>query len=80
MRKRIVITSFGSLGDIYPYLGLARELTQRGHEPVFVTSAHYRSLIEGEGIVFYPARPDVDLEDHAMIRRIMDPKSGRRSS
>jgi rhamnosyltransferase subunit B len=76
MGKRIVITSFGSFGDIYPYLGLARELTQRGHDPIFATSAYYRPLIEGEGVAFCPVRPDVDLEDRAAIRRVMDPKRG----
>jgi len=76
MRQRIVITSFGSLGDIYPYLGLARLLTQRGYDALFATSAYYRPLIEGEGVAFRPVRPDVDPADHAMIRQIMDPKHG----
>jgi UDP:flavonoid glycosyltransferase YjiC (YdhE family) len=76
MRKRIVITSFGSLGDIYPYLGLARQLTRRGHDVLFATSAFYRPLIEGEGVAFHPVRPDVAPVDHAMIRRVMDPKRG----
>jgi rhamnosyltransferase subunit B len=76
MRKHIVITSLGSLGDIYPYLGLARQLTQRGHDTLFATSAYYRALIEGEGVDFWPIRPEVDPADHAMIRRLMDPKRG----
>ncbi len=76
MGKRIVITSFGSFGDIYPYLGLARRLTQRGHELVFATSASYRSLIEGEGVAFCPVRPDIDLEDRALLRRVMEPTHG----
>jgi rhamnosyltransferase subunit B len=76
MRKRIVITSFGSLGDIYPYLALARRLTQRGHDAIFATSAYYRPLIEGEGVAFCPVRPDIDLEDRVTIRRIMEPKHG----
>ena len=76
MGKRIVITSVGSLGDIYPYLALARRLTERGHEAIFATSAYYRPLIEGEGVVFRPVRPDIDPENHAMIRRVMDPKRG----
>lgn len=76
MRKRIVITSFGSLGDIYPYLGLARQLTLRGHDVLFATSAFYQPLIEGEGVAFHPVRPDVAPADHAMIRRVMDPKRG----
>jgi len=76
MRKRIVITSFGSLGDIYPYLGLARQLLQRGHDPVFATSAYYRPLIEAEGVAFCPVRPDINLEDRGLIRRLMDPQHG----
>jgi UDP:flavonoid glycosyltransferase YjiC (YdhE family) len=76
MPKRIVITSFGSLGDIYPYLGLARQLTHRGHEALFATSAYYRPLIENAGVAFCPIRPDVSPADHAMIRRLMDPERG----
>jgi rhamnosyltransferase subunit B len=76
MGKRIVITSFGSFGDIYPYLGLARQLAQRGYEPVFATSAYYRPLIEGEGVAFRPVRPDFDPEDRALVRRVMEPKHG----
>jgi UDP:flavonoid glycosyltransferase YjiC (YdhE family) len=33
--KRIVLSTFGSLGDINPYIGIALELKIRGH---------YRSL------------------------------------
>jgi rhamnosyltransferase subunit B len=76
MGKRIVITSIGSFGDIYPYLGLARQLMQRGYDPVFATSAYYRPLIEGEGVAFCPVRPDFDPEDRALIRRIMEPMHG----
>jgi rhamnosyltransferase subunit B len=74
--KRIVITSVGSLGDIYPYLALARRLTQRGHEAIFATSPFYRPLIEADGLAFRPVRPDIHPEDRAMIRRIMEPKRG----
>jgi UDP:flavonoid glycosyltransferase YjiC (YdhE family) len=76
MGKRIVITSFGSLGDIYPYLALARQLTKRGHEAIIATSAYYRPLIEKEGVAFRPVRPDIDPEDRGMIRRVMEPKHG----
>jgi UDP:flavonoid glycosyltransferase YjiC (YdhE family) len=76
MGQRIVLTSFGSFGDIYPYLGLARRLLQCGHEPVVATSASYRPLVEGEGVAFRPVRPDIDLENRAMIRRVMEPTRG----
>jgi rhamnosyltransferase subunit B len=76
MGRRIVITSFGSLGDIYPYLVLARQLTKCGHEAIVATSAYYRPLIESEGVAFCPVRPDIDPEDRGMIRRVMEPKRG----
>ena len=50
---RIVLTSWGSHGDVFPYLGLALELKRRGHDPVFATSAHYGPLIEEVGIPFH---------------------------
>lgn len=32
MRKRIVFTTWGSLGDLHPYLAPAFELQRRGHD------------------------------------------------
>src|SRR5574341_116525 len=76
MGARIVFTTLGSYGDVYPYLGLAIALRGRGHAPALATSSYYRALVEGEGIEFYPIRPDVDPDDFALIPRIMDPKHG----
>jgi UDP:flavonoid glycosyltransferase YjiC (YdhE family) len=33
---RILITTFGSYGDLHPYLALALGLEQRGHRPVML--------------------------------------------
>ena len=76
MSKRVVIATFGSFGDVNPYVGLALGLKQRGHRPVLATAEFYRSYIEREGIEFYPLRPDVDPRDASAMRRIMDPKRG----
>ena len=73
---RIVITSFGSFGDVYPYIGLALELRARGHEPVLATSPFYRETVEREGLAFRPVRPDVDPTDRETLSRIMDPARG----
>ena len=37
--RRVVVTAFGSLGDLHPYLAIALGLKSRGHEVVLVTSA-----------------------------------------
>ena len=76
--KRIVFCTFGSLGDLYPLLALAREMKHRGHSPVVATSPAYRSLIEAEKIAFHPVRPDIDISDPSILRRVMDRRTGGR--
>lgn len=56
--KRIVLTTFGSLGDLYPYLAIAGGLQSRGHRPLVATSERYRQQVEAAGIDFHPVRPD----------------------
>lgn len=73
---RIVLTSFGSHGDLNPFMGLALALRERGHEPVLALPASYRDAVEREGLAFRPVRPDLDFDDRAMIARIMDPRRG----
>src|SRR5215471_16062960 len=76
--KQILFCAFGSLGDVYPVLALAREMKQRGHSPVVATNAVYRQLVESEGVEFHPVRPDVDVSDPAILRRAMDRRNGAR--
>ena len=74
--RRIVITTFGSYGDVNPYVGLARELRARGHRPAIATSPFYRDHVERAGVEFRPVRPDVDPGDRALVARIMDARRG----
>jgi UDP:flavonoid glycosyltransferase YjiC (YdhE family) len=76
--KRIVFSTFGSLGDIYPLLALARELRLRGHFPVIATTPAYRGLIESTNVGFHPVRPDIDVNDPEILSRVMDPRTGGR--
>lgn len=73
---RIVLTSFGSYGDVNPHLGLAHALRARGHDPVLAVPPAYRSMVEREGLPFHPTRPDVDIHDRSLAARIMDPARG----
>jgi len=79
--KRIAITTFGSFGDIHPYMAIASELKSRGHDPLIATMGLYREKIEAAGIRFAPVRPDIpppQAQDQALIDKIMEPKSGTR--
>ncbi len=57
--RRILFTTLGSLGDLHPYLALARELEARGHVAVVATSEMYRERVAAEGVRFHPVRPDL---------------------
>jgi UDP:flavonoid glycosyltransferase YjiC (YdhE family) len=72
--KRVVITTFGSLGDLNPYLGLALGLKARGHDPVIATAEFYRPFVEAEGVGFRPVRPDLDSHETEAVRRIRYPR------
>jgi MGT family glycosyltransferase len=79
--KRIVVTTFGSFGDIHPYVALALELESRGHRPVIATSGMYREKIERTGLRFHAVRPDfpsMDQLDEAveLMKLGMDPQTG----
>ncbi len=75
---RILITTFGSYGDLHPYIAVALGLKQRGHEPVIATSASYRPKVEAEGLRFHAVRPDLDdFGPFAEVaRRVYDPRKG----
>ena len=72
--KRVVITTFGSFGDLNPYLGLALGLKARGHHPAIATAEFYRPFVEAEGVGFRPVRPDLDHHETEAVRRIMKPR------
>ncbi len=75
---RIVLSTFGSLGDLHPFLAIAGELRERGHRAVIATSAVYRNKIEAENIEFAAVRPDVGelLEQPALLEKIWHPAHG----
>jgi rhamnosyltransferase subunit B len=75
---RIVIATFGTYGDIHPYLGLAQALQARGHDPVMATSINYQEKIVSEGIEYAQLRPNPsDLGDVvATIQRANDFQRG----
>ena len=73
---RILLTSWGSFGDVYPYVGLAFALKDRGHHPVLVTAEFYRPLIESLGFEFHPMGPMIDPADNATVERVLDPVRG----
>ena len=73
---RIVLATFGTLGDVNPLIGLALELKRRGHQAVLATPELFRSRIEPLGLGFYPMRPEQDPANKALVAMIYDIKRG----
>jgi UDP:flavonoid glycosyltransferase YjiC (YdhE family) len=75
-KRRIVLSTLGSLGDLHPVMGLALGLQARGHDVVLATSEFYREKIEGAGLEFSPLRPLAAPDDAQMVRRVLDSRKG----
>jgi MGT family glycosyltransferase len=78
---RIILNTFGSYGDIHPYMAIAIELLRRGHKPVIAAMEGYREKVEGVGVEFVPVRPNIPQpkeQDLELIEKIMEPKTGPR--
>ncbi len=70
MGNRIVLSTYGSLGDLHPYMAIALELQQRGHHPVIATHELYHSKVEAEGLEFYSIRPDLFNGDFEQAQKV----------
>jgi rhamnosyltransferase subunit B len=69
--KRIVLSTFGSFGDIHPYIAIALELQARGHTPVMATSEVYREKMDAAGLEFSPIQPDMpSFDDEKELLRL----------
>lgn len=66
---KIFLVTFGSLGDLYPFIALGEALRREGFAVVVATSRSYRDLIVARGLGFIAIRPDID---EAMARLGMD--------
>lgn len=51
---RMILVSFGSVGDINPFVGLGVALRKRGHDVVVVANRYYERVIRDEGLGYAP--------------------------
>jgi UDP:flavonoid glycosyltransferase YjiC (YdhE family) len=75
---RVVFATFGSFGDLHPYIAVARELNRRGHRPLIASFAEFREAVEAAGVEFAPMRPDMAGfgDQTAIMQKLVDPWRG----
>jgi UDP:flavonoid glycosyltransferase YjiC (YdhE family) len=70
----VTLLSYGSRGDVQPYLALARSLRHIGHHVRVVGPPNFASLAEAHGIAFFAV--GMDLQAHLNERIKALPESG----
>jgi rhamnosyltransferase subunit B len=60
--RHIILTSIGTDGDVFPYLGLGAALRGRGHRVTLVVAEGYRTLAESNGLEFCPLMTEAENE------------------
>ena len=75
---RVLLATFGSLGDLFPYIAVGRALTARGVSARIATSSDYRAYVEGAGLEFAPVAPSLaELgTPRELARKVADPLRG----
>jgi rhamnosyltransferase subunit B len=72
MSKHIVITVFGSLGDLHPMMALALGLQARGHRVTIAASRIYEEKILREKLGFAPLGPELIAYERAVYDELFD--------
>jgi rhamnosyltransferase subunit B len=77
---RVLLATFGSLGDLHPYIAVGRALQARGVPARVASTPEYRAAVEGAGLEFAPMRPSIELfgTQAEIARRLFHPLLGVR--
>ena len=73
---RVVLATMGSWGDIFPVIGLAKGLTEAGHDVRVAASPAYDELVQGEGLQFSGIGPALGFSDYAREPKILSGRLG----
>lgn len=78
MPKHIVLATWGSLGDLYPYIAIAIGLRRYGFDATIATSEHHRTTVESQNLSFQAIPPDIGfvLNSPQLVNRIIHKKNG----
>lgn len=75
--KAIIVTS-GSVGDVYPFISIGRELFERGHDVIILSNPYYKKMILDNSLDFYPIGDISDLESGILAQEKKENKLKRR--
>lgn len=62
---KVLLTAFGSTGDVYPIIAYGRALVERGHQVVFATPPLYEAEVKKAGLNFLSVPPYWNQQEFA---------------
>jgi len=76
---RVLLATFGSLGDLHPYIAVGRALQARGVTARIATCSDYRGFVEAAGLEFAQVAPSLaELgSPEELARRVAHPMRGQ---
>jgi rhamnosyltransferase subunit B len=75
---KILIATLGSYGDVYPIIGLGRQLKRRGHSVVLLTNPFFESLAAKYALEFVPIGTAPEYERFSHHPDLFDPRRSLR--
>lgn len=73
---KVLMVAQGSLGDLHPLLGIARFMSERGHEVKLLGSGAFEKLVRAAGIDFQPTGTPEEYETVANDPDLWHPRRG----
>ena len=75
---KVLILTFGSRGDVQPYVALGAALRKRGHAVTLATGQGFEAMVEGQGLTPAPLSVDVRaLVESPEMKRALRSLSGK---
>lgn len=75
-RSQVLLSNFGSFGDVIPFLQMGKTLNARGHEVTFATTANLRPQVEAAGLIFRSIGTSKRMDALHADPGLWDPKRG----
>ena len=75
-RRHFVVVTWGSVGDVHPFLGIAIALKSRGHRVSFLTNQAFEDLAIEAGLEFHPVGNVADAQAILADPDLWHPRKG----
>jgi len=71
---KVLVATFGTSGDINPFIAVGIALRKRGHEVVLLVNPYFEKQVRDAGLDFVPLGDPIDLRQIAQMPDLMHPR------